>query len=73
MKSFEEVQEEILSTLKKSYIDQQRDAVVNAIRGDPETEINDAEVKQLVDQVTAPPSGTHPATSTSAPSTNAVK
>src|SRR5205809_614373 len=59
MKSFEEVQEEILSTLKKSYIDQQRDAVVNAIRGDPETEINDAEVKQLVDQVTAPPSGTH--------------
>ena len=73
MKSFEEVQEEILSTLKKSYIDQQRDAVVNAIRGDPETEINDAEVTQLVDQVTAPPSGTHPATSTSAPSTNAVK
>ena len=47
--------------------------IEDAIRGDPETEINDAEVKQLVDQVTAPPSGAHPATSTSAPSTNAVK
>ena len=67
MKSFEEVQQEIMSTLKKSYVDQQRDAVVNAIRGDPATEINDAEVKSLLDKVTTPPSGTHSTTSTSAP------
>lgn len=72
-KSFEEAQDEILAALKKTYVDQQRDTVVNALRNDPATSFNDKEVKMLIDQVTAPATDSHSTTSPSAASTKAAK
>ena len=55
IKPFDEVQDEIVASLRKTYVDQQRDIILNAIRNDPATAINDPEVKNLLDRLSAPP------------------
>ena len=51
---FEEVRDSIVAGMKKTYVDQQRDAVLNTVRNDPTTRINDEEVKALVEHTMAP-------------------
>ena len=63
VRSFEEVQDEIVAGLKKTYVEQQRDAVLGPIRTDPKTAINDAVVKVFVEHTMAPTDHSHaPAT-----------
>ena len=59
VRPFEEVQDEILASLRKAYVEQQREAVLAPIRSDPKTAINDDEVKALVEHTMAPTEHSH--------------
>jgi peptidyl-prolyl cis-trans isomerase C len=59
VRPFEEVQDEILASLKKTYVEQKREALLGPIRSDPQNAINDAEVKSLVEHTMAPTEHTH--------------
>ncbi|HEY2816035.1 MAG TPA: peptidylprolyl isomerase [Casimicrobiaceae bacterium] len=59
VRPFEEVQDEILAGLKKTYVEQKREAVLGPIRGDPQNAINDTEVKSLIEHTMAPTEHTH--------------
>jgi peptidyl-prolyl cis-trans isomerase C len=48
IKSFEEVRGQIIADLRKKYIDEQRETVINKIRGDPSMKINQEAVDALV-------------------------
>ncbi|HEX6136070.1 MAG TPA: hypothetical protein VF059_00280, partial [Casimicrobiaceae bacterium] len=51
IQSFDEVRDPILQTLRKQYIEEQRDLRIQAIRNDPELQVNQAEVNALVNRV----------------------
>jgi peptidyl-prolyl cis-trans isomerase C len=59
IRSFEEVQDEIVASLKTTYINEQREAVLNTVRSDPATAINDSAVKALLDQTMTAPQHSH--------------
>ena len=67
IRPFEDVQDEILEGMKKTYVDAQREAVVGAIRNDPKTGIDDAAVKAVVEHTMAPSEHSHAAGTASAP------
>ncbi|MEP6678278.1 MAG: peptidylprolyl isomerase [Betaproteobacteria bacterium] len=51
VRSYEEVREVIIGDARKKYIDERRDAVINAIRGDPSMQVNQPAVDALVVRV----------------------
>ncbi len=55
-RSFDEVKGEILGDLRAKYINDQRDAVVNAVRNDPNVKANQGAIDALV---TRPPTAPH--------------
>jgi parvulin-like peptidyl-prolyl isomerase len=59
VRAFEEVQDEILASLKKTYVEQKREALLAPIRSDPQNAINDAEVKALIEHTMAPTEHSH--------------
>ncbi len=59
VRPFEEVQDEIVASLKKTYVDQKREALLGTIRSDPQNAINDAEVKALIEHTMAPNEHSH--------------
>ena len=72
-RTFEEVQDEIVAGLKKAYVDQQREKVLGAIRGDPKNAINDSEVKSIVEHTMTPTEHTHAPDSAPAPTAKSAK
>jgi peptidyl-prolyl cis-trans isomerase C len=73
VRPFEEVQAEIVAGLKKTYVEQKREALLGPIRGDPQNAINDAEVKALVEHTMAPTEHTHGPDIAPASSTKSAK
>jgi len=55
VKSFDEVKDEILETMRKRYVEEKREAAVSAVRNDPATSIEDPQVKATVDRIAAMP------------------
>ena len=51
IQSFDEVRDQILQTLRKQYIEEQREVRIQAIRNDPELKVNQAEVDALVNRI----------------------
>lgn len=63
VRHYEEVRGEILAELKRKYVDEQRDAFVNGIRGDPSTKVDRAAIDALIvrpDLKAAPRAGQAP-------------
>jgi peptidyl-prolyl cis-trans isomerase C len=50
VRSWEEVKDEVVADLKKAFINERREAMLNAVRTDPATAINDAAVKAMLDR-----------------------
>ena len=51
VRSYDEVRDSIIADARKKYIDDKRDAVINAIRGDPAMKVNQPAVDALVVRV----------------------
>ena len=59
IRPFDEVRDNIVAGLKKGFVDDQRNAVVTAIRDDSANAIEDAEVKAVLDSIAAEPVPSH--------------
>jgi peptidyl-prolyl cis-trans isomerase C len=57
VRSFDDVRDTIIAGLKKKFVDEQRETVLGAIRNDPTTAIEDAEVKAMLDSIAAEQTG----------------
>jgi peptidyl-prolyl cis-trans isomerase C len=51
VRSYEEVRDSIMSDARKKFVDDRRDAAINAIRGDPSLKVNQSAVDALVVRV----------------------
>jgi peptidyl-prolyl cis-trans isomerase C len=61
VRPFDDVRDTIIAGLKKKYVDEQRETVLGAIRNDPTTAIEDAEVKAMLESIAAEPVHSHSA------------
>jgi peptidyl-prolyl cis-trans isomerase C len=59
IRPFDDVRDSIIAGLKRKFVDDQRDAVLGAIRNDSATAIEDSEVKAMLEGIAAEPVHSH--------------